>query len=110
MTHINTRYTPVRFPVLGSQSLITRSGDPEAMIRPKGSQASAYTDDFGEPMSGGISETIGRAMAFSVGTEGDVVGEHAMERSQSLMVRSNEPEATQLCSRLRETARLRLDT
>jgi len=79
-----------------------RSGDPEAMIRPKGSQASAYTDDFGEPMSGGISEKIGRALAFSVGTEGDVVGEHAMERFQSLIVRSNEPEAIQLCSRLRE--------
>lgn len=83
---------PTSFPVLladlGSHSLTTRSGEPDATVRPKGSEATAYTEDFAADASAG----------FKV-TRGSFDGE-ALLMSQSLMVLSNEPEATQFCSLL----------
>lgn len=98
-------YTPVRLPLLGSQSLTTRSGDPEAIVLPNGSQASAYMDDFGAATSGGVRVTIAALLLFLLFADDVVV----FERSQSLMVRSNEPDATQFCSRLNSFFSYELD-
>ena len=48
---------PVLLPVRGSHNRITRSGDPDAIVRPKGSAARAYTDDLGAVVSGGFKVT-----------------------------------------------------
>jgi hypothetical protein len=48
---------PVLLPVRGSHNRITRSGDPDAMVLPKGSAARAYTDDLGAVASGGFKVT-----------------------------------------------------
>jgi hypothetical protein len=92
-------HEPVRFPLLGSQSRTTRSGEPEAIVRPKGSQANAYTEDFGAATSGGVSVTTGLLLAFALAVDRVEV----FEISQILIVRSNEPDATQFCSRLNAT-------
>jgi hypothetical protein len=53
---------------------------------PKGSAARAYTDDLGPDPSGGF--------MVSRGSDSDLESEEERERSQSLIVRSKEPEAT----------------
>lgn len=80
---------PVRFPVRGSHSRITLSGEPEAMVLPKGSTAKAYTEDLGAVASGGLRVTSGSIWAAG-----------GRPRSHSFIVLSNDPDATQLCSRL----------
>ena len=84
----------MRFPLLGSQSLTTRSGLPLAMTVPYGSVASAYIEPFGPEPSGAVSESSGG---------GDAAGSDELdvrEGSQILIVRSNEPEASHWRSRL----------
>lgn len=78
----------IRLPDLGSHIRMTRSGDPEATTEPYGSVASAYMDALGPAASGGCSVMSGSAFA------------DAVARSQSLIVRSNDPDATHCCSRL----------
>ena len=51
--------TPVLLPVRGSHKRMTRSGDPDAIVRPNGSVARAYTDDLGAVASGGFKVTSG---------------------------------------------------
>lgn len=58
------------------------------MVCPDGSAANAYTEDLGAVVSAGFSVTSASCSE--------------RVRSQSLIVRSNEPEATQFCSRLEE--------
>lgn len=77
---------PVRFPVRGSHSRITLSGEPEAIVLPNGSTAKAYTEDLGAVASGGLRVT-------TASVDGRL-------RSHSFIVRSNDPDATQFCSRL----------
>lgn len=79
---------PVLFPERGSHILTTRSGDPLAMACPYGSEAIAYTEALGAVASGGLRVRNGSGVI------------DARVRSQSLIVRSNEPEAIQFCSRL----------
>jgi len=50
---------PVRFPERGSQSLMTRSGPPEAMKDPAASVAIAYTEALVLDSSGGLMVMIG---------------------------------------------------
>ena len=82
---------PERLPERGSHMRTTRSGPPDAMAWPNGSAARAYTEDFGADASAG----------FSVirGSVGGTLLEAERVRSQSLIVRSKEPEATQFCER-----------
>lgn len=68
----------------------TRSGPPETIVCPCGSTASAYIDALGPDDSGGVRVMRGCAVAAC----------EARERSQSLMVRSKEPDETQPCPRL----------
>jgi hypothetical protein len=48
---------PVLLLVRGSHKRMTRSGDPDAIVRPKGSAARAYTEDLGADASGGFKVT-----------------------------------------------------
>jgi hypothetical protein len=73
---------------------ITRSGPPETTICPCEPTASAYIDALGPDDSGGENVMVGCA-----GCDCD-----ERERSQNLMVRSNEPDAIQPCSRLAQKA------
>ena len=73
---------------------ITRSGPPETTICPCRSTASAYIDALAPDDSGGEKVMMGCA--------GCACDER--ERSQSLMVRSNEPDAIQPCPRLAQKA------
>ena len=73
---------------------ITRSGPPETTIFPCEPTASAYIDALAPDDSGGEKVTVGCADCTS----------DERERSQSLMVRSNEPDAIQPCSRLAQKA------
>ena len=79
---------PIRFPARGSHILTTRSGEPATMIEPCMSVVKAYMEDLGPDASGGCNVIRGS------GLEDEVL------RSHNLMVRSNDPEATQFCSRL----------
>jgi hypothetical protein len=78
---------PALLPVLGSQSRTTRSGLPEAKRFPVPSTARAYTDDLGllSPKES-VVMGVGRL-------ENELVDR---DMSHSLIVRSNEPEATQV--------------
>ena len=89
----------IRFPDLGSHILITRSGEPDAITLPYGSVVNAYTDAFGPAPSGAFSVMRGSVLC------GPVPELEADARSQSLMVRSNEPEANHCCSRLHNVRR-----
>lgn len=77
---------PALFPALGSQSRTTRSGLPEAKRFPVPSTASAYTDDLWL-LSPKESVVIGVGRLENELVDRDI--------SHSLIVRSNEPEATQ---------------
>lgn len=72
---------------------MTRSGEPVAMTVPYGSVVSAYSDAFGPAASGGLSVSSGSDLL------------DADARSQSLTVRSNEPDANHCCSRLQDVRR-----
>ena len=76
-----------RLPDLGSHMRTTRSGEPDAITEPYGSVASAYIEALGPGASGGCKVVRG-SCAVRVG-------------SQSLMVLSNDPEASHCRSRLR---------
>jgi hypothetical protein len=70
----------------------TRSGEPEAIAWPNGSAAIAYTDALGPEVSGGLRVISGEVSALP----------ESLLRSQRLMVRSKDPDATHDCSRLAE--------
>jgi hypothetical protein len=86
---------PDRFPERGSHSLITRSGDPDAIVWPNGSAASAYIDALAAEASGGLRVISG------VGDDWPT----DLFKSHSLIVRSKEPEAIQFCSGLHGRSR-----
>ena len=83
----------IRLPDLGSHIRMTRSGDPAAMTEPYGSVVSAYTEALA-PAPSGVCRVIKGSFRCD-----------AEARSQSLMVRSNEPEANHCCSRLHNVSR-----
>ena len=80
----------IRLPDLGSHIRITRSGDPDAITEPYGSVVKAYSDALGPAASGGCSVSRGSDLL------------DADAKSQSLIVRSNEPDANHCCSRLQD--------
>jgi hypothetical protein len=86
---------PMRLPTRGSHMRTTRSGPPETTMCPCGSTASAYIDDLAPEGSGGVRVMIGLAVDCC----------EARERSQSLTVRSKEPDAIQPWSRLARKGR-----
>lgn len=110
---------PILFPLLGSHILTTLSGEPLAMSIPYGSAASAYTLDFADAFTiveeeeaaeeEGAEEEEGREEG--IGREEEREEEEGGWRvirgdwdvrvgSQSLIVRSKEPEAIHWRSRL----------